>query len=762
MINGTVGGAAGVLVFGWCALALAQVPTVQSPDDEPERRRVNKLEKVGPLMDEIVVNVRKREESLQDVPLSISVFSDQFIENSGATSITDLAAFTPNLSFRRSSGRAFDRPAIRGQGPIVGAQTVGLFIDGVYIAGTISSTPIDNLERIEVIKGPQAAAFGRGTLAGAINFVTKTPDNNWESKVSTTLAEHDEYEFRAFVSGPIIQDKLAFNLGARHFQFGGDYTNIGPGGGRIADEQTDSIGGVLHFTPTEALSAILRLDYFEDDDGQTAGHVAIDGPDLNCFLSTPRGYYCGKIPGSKTVNLDLNNRNDYGQKRDTFRSNLEINWEVFGGYTVTSLSGYAEENQHGVTDGDSKANRNPARAGQWTEAEVDVEYKSTELRITSPADSPIRWLSGIYFYDQDSSDTFTFATGAPSATSGKVRNQAVFGSLEFDLGKQWTMSVEARYAEDKITSITGSGLVLNDTFDSFSPRAAVSWQPTDAGSVYFTVGKGTKPGAFNANVLGANVPPAERERLGGFIAVDEEEAWTYELGTKYSLVKHRLDLTAAVFFIDWSGQQLTTAEPFTNTSNTLGSLSLIRNIGQTDITGFELGVLAQVTDQVDINLTYGYANAEIQKACDVEYGGFVGADPDRCDQTAFPGGADTAGNITPNAPEHTASLSAAYTRPVREDIDFFARGDVTYESTRYDQIYNLAETGSSTVVNLRTGVSWDSWRLTLWARNLTDDDTPDSVGRFLDFDSSPLRRDFTAHYPRRRQIGATFEYLFGG
>lgn len=761
MRNGAVVWAAGVLASGWCVLALAQSPAVHEADDKPESRRANAPEEANPLMDEFVIKVRKREENLQDVPLSISAFNDQFITDAGLTSITDLAAFAPNLSFRRSSGRAFDRPAIRGQGPIVGAQTVGLFIDGVYVAGTISSTPLDNLERVEVIKGPQAAAFGRGTLAGAINFVTKTPGNDWDSKVSATVAEHDEYELRAFVSGPIIEDKLAFNLGARHYEFGGDYTNIGPGGGTIADEQTDGINGVLRFTPTDTLSATLRLDYFEDDDGQTAGHVAIDGPDLNCYLATPRGYYCGEIPGSETVSLDLNNRNDYGQRRDTFRSSLEINWDVFGGHTITSLSGWAEENQTGVTDGDSKANRNPARAGQWTEAHVDVEYKSTELRIASPDDSSIRWLAGVYLYDQATSDAFTFATGAPSATSGEVRNQAVFGSVEFDLGEQWTLSVEARYAEDEITSVSGSGLVLNDTFDSFTPRVALSWQPTDTGNVYFTAGKGTKPGAFNANVLGANVPPAEQERLAGFIAVDEEEAWTYELGAKYSLAQNRLDLTAAVFFIDWSGQQLTTAEPFTNTSGTVGSLSLLRNIGQTDITGFELGLLAQVTDRINVNLTYGYAHAEIQSACDVEYGGFVGADPVRCDQVAFPGGADTAGNLTPNAPEHTAAISVGYTRPFANGFDFFARGDVTYESTRYDQIYNLAETGSSTVVNLRTGVSRENWRLSLWARNLTDDDTPNSVSRFLDFDAIPLRRNFTAHYPRRQQFGVTFEYLFG-
>ncbi len=122
------------------------------------------------------------------------------------------------MSFRRSFGRAFDRPAIRGQGPILGAQTVGLFVDGIFIAGTLSSTPLDNIERIEVVKGPQSAMFGRATLAGAINYVTKKPGNEWEAKILATAADHDEFEARAFVSGPIIEDRLAFNIGVRHFE----------------------------------------------------------------------------------------------------------------------------------------------------------------------------------------------------------------------------------------------------------------------------------------------------------------------------------------------------------------------------------------------------------------------------------------------------------------------------------------------------------------------------------------------------------------
>lgn len=707
-------------------------------------------------IEEIVVTARKREESLQEVPLSISAFSEEFIDDTGVNSITDVAQYTPNLSFRRSFGRAFDRPAIRGQGPILGAQTVGLFVDGVFIAGTLSSTPLDNIERIEVVKGPQAAMFGRATLAGAINYVTKKPGNEWEGKLTARLAEHEEYEIRTFVSGPIIEDTLAFNLGLRHYEYGGEYDNIGPGGTTLGQEDTDSVYGTLLWTPTDNFSAELSLTWFEDEDGHPVNDLAIDSPELNCFLPNFRGYFCGTVPNRGALDLEIDPTLDYGIERETFRSSLKLEYD-WNDYTVTAVTATAKEDEDWLVDFGWETNEFFLWQGRTTTINEELEYNSTELRISSPGEGAFRWLAGFYFYDEESLDPVAIV-------SSEVENQALFAQVEFDFNDRWSLGLEARWAEDEITEFNSAGIELNDTFDSFTPRATLTWQQDDNGNIYFTMAKGTKPGDFNGGVFGADVPAAEQARLAPLLIVDEEEAWNYELGLKRTVMDGRVDLTAAVFYIDWSEQQLTSSEPFIDINGVPDTLAIIRNIGETEVTGMELGVFANVTDNLNMSLTWGWSDAEIKKNCDSEWGAFRGPDTLRCDQTTFPGAADTAGNRTPNAPEHTASLRANYTRPLANGVEWFIGGDFNYESTRYAQVFNLAETGDSKVVNLRTGFGGERWRATLWGKNLTDDDSVDSIIRFIDFDTLffGLRRAFQAGYPRGRQVGINFDYRFGG
>jgi outer membrane receptor protein involved in Fe transport len=706
-------------------------------------------------LEEVVVTARKRKESLQDVPFSVTAFNEEFIDQSGAISITDVAQFTPNLSFRKSLGRAFDRPAIRGQGPILGAQTVGLFVDGVFIAGTLSSTPLDNVERIEVLKGPQAAAFGRATLAGAINYVTKTPTNDWEGKVTVRGAEHEEYEARGFVSGPLIDNKLAFNFGARHYEYGGEYDNIGPGGGTVGQEQTDGVFGSLYYTPSDTFSLTFRANYFQDDDGHPVNHIGVDSPQLNCFLPNFRGYYCGEIPGSDVVDLELDPAFSFGIERETMRGNLELAWDV-NDYTITSLTSYGKEDEDWLVDFAWETNEFFLWQGRTQTINEVIEYSSQEFRVASPADRKVRWLAGIYLYDEESRDPV-------GLTESEVQNQAAFAQVEVDLGEQWVASLEGRVGEDEITSLNTAGLTFSESFNNFTPRASLTWNQSEDANVYFTISKGTKPGGFNTGVLGASVPASEQARLAGFFEIKEEEAWNYEIGTKRSFADGRINFTLAAFFIDWAEQQLTTAEPYTDVNGDPDTLSLIKNVGQTDVTGLELAVNARLTDELDLTFTYGYTNAELQSACDTEWGAFRGPDPTRCNQVEFPGAADAAGNITPNAPEHTAALTLDYIRPIRNGREFFLRSDLAYESTRYAQVFNLAETGASTVWNLRGGVSGENWRASLWVRNVTDDDTVDSIIRFIDFDTLffGLRRAFQVAYPRGRQLGATFEYRFG-
>ena len=176
----------------------------------------------------IIVTARKREENLQDVPLTISVTSAETIERAKLNNVSDLAAQTPGFSYRQAFGRvgggggAGVRPSIRGMSSVVGAPNAAFFVDGVFVSDNIASYQLDNLERVEVIKGPQSALFGRQTFSGAVNYVTRKPSNDFTGKVKVTVAEYKSSEVSAFVSGPIVKDHLAFELNVRRYEFGGD------------------------------------------------------------------------------------------------------------------------------------------------------------------------------------------------------------------------------------------------------------------------------------------------------------------------------------------------------------------------------------------------------------------------------------------------------------------------------------------------------------------------------------------------------------
>jgi outer membrane receptor protein involved in Fe transport len=196
-------------------------------------------------LEEITVTARKREESLLNVPISITAFTADTIEQRGIESIYDLARMTPNLSFNQTYGRAFDRPVIRGMSQILGERTVSFVVDGVYIAGNITGADLDDIESVEVLKGPQAANFGRGSLAGVISYRTRKPSNEFRGKTSISIGDDGFQELGGNISGPLVSDKLTFKLGARYYNYDGQYTAVSSDGRTptLGAEQTKRVSG---------------------------------------------------------------------------------------------------------------------------------------------------------------------------------------------------------------------------------------------------------------------------------------------------------------------------------------------------------------------------------------------------------------------------------------------------------------------------------------------------------------------------------------
>ncbi len=695
-------------------------------------------------LDEIVVFARKRREKIQEVPLSVGILSSSVIEEAALLDLQDVASFTSNFSYDEAFGRNnLQRPVIRGMSNVLGAANAGFFIDGVYISGGMASTPLFDLERVEVLKGPGSALYGRATLSGAVNYITKRPNDTLEGKISASAASHNEFEFTAQVSGPLVEEKVGFFLAARHYEFGGEYKNTGPGGGMVGQEKSQSITGAVTLKPSDNFGAYLRVFYQEDNDGHTANSLQ-PATDNNCFLDTG-GYFCGEIQSPDSVALNLDIFDDPGIDRSIFRTSLILDMEI-DNIRISSISSYSKDRLKDQRDNDFLPIA--ALGGAFhVLSDTEIESRSQEVRLNYNDGGSFRWLIGGYYYHEQVDDLlsapFSVRPSLSISPIERLDNYAIFGSVEADIIKALTATVEMRSNWDEISIEPEAGLI-EQTFSGISVRFALNYKISEQARLYMTVARGTKPGGFNEDLYGSAVPESERVRLADFLTYEEERLWSYEIGTKTSLLNGKMNINVAGFYIDWTEQQLTTSFPVIGHRR---ARPLIHNAGKTEVWGVEAEVQARPTDNWTVSASYGFANA-IFKEFDDET------------QEKLTGDASVVGNRSPRAPKHTFNLSTRYVTPINGDMDFYLRGDLNYKSSKFVQVHNLAIIGATTKVNIYTGVEWQDMRLTVFVKNMLNDDTPADVTRFFDASSRTLPRAFLITLPKSRQFGININYSF--
>ncbi len=449
----------------------------------------------GLALEEIVVTARKRAENLIDVPLSVTAVTSAVLEERSIRDVRDLAAFTPGLSYTASFGRtALERPVIRGQSNIIGRPNASFFVDGVYLSGAAVSTEIDHLERIEVIKGPQAAQYGRSTFAGAINYVTRKPSDTFEGKATASLGQDDLREGMLSLTGPLT-DSLFYYFGARHYETGGQYTNS-LDGSPLGEEESNGATVKLRWAPTENFEANWLLTYAEDRDGGLA--LGFQGREFNhcqprsAALPRSRAYLCGEVVDTDLLSFRQRNNilpRSGGLERDRTRTALRFNWDFAGEYELVSTSAYSAEQYKNATDqswnaydafqpNDPPGVQPPIPAGPtglvvrqflnsgsfWRDNWEDRNDFSQELRINSPTGEGRRfiWSAGLYYFtgqdDQTASlkaypDGTILANGTAALSLEETTNKAVFGSAEYRFTDRWTLSAEVRRAEDEISVV---------------------------------------------------------------------------------------------------------------------------------------------------------------------------------------------------------------------------------------------------------------------------------------------------------------------
>lgn len=500
--------------------------------------------------DVIIVSARRRDESVQDVPIVIEAISSEQIAQRGISDVEDIAKYTPGLTFDQGISLQDTRPVIRGLPATRGRPPVGVLLDGIDTStealgnaggGSLLNTRLLDLERIEVVKGPQSALYGRAAFAGAVNYITKRPTADFSGEVSGSYASFDTWDIGGAVGGP-ISEKFGFRVSARHAQSDGDYDNPASGADLNAYESTGGSLG-LEFDDGAGVNIYGRVSYVESEASQgaiqniggfTPGNVSRPGPGTPEFDAVQVGIAGGALPpgmfgpaqpsnvpprgeirftGVTGLSIDPRTGEDFaGSDASTFTATLNLEADL-GPFEFVYNGGYIRQKERLTYDGDFfglplatfvDGQAEPLNLLDIVDFDNDLTLISQELRFQSLDTDPFRWaVGGLYWHsdmDQDSRSIRAFsgfpATGSPavagfSPTSiinastvnaspfgRKIDSFSVYGLAEFDLTDRLTIGAEARYISEK-TTVTRSDFL--QTF--FAPVAPTFVNPVQRASI---------------------------------------------------------------------------------------------------------------------------------------------------------------------------------------------------------------------------------------------------------------------------------------
>lgn len=793
----------------------------------------------------IIITARKKDESLIDAPIAVSAFDQDALENLRLQTIDDIARFTPGLSFSKAFGRSTERPVIRGQSNVLAGVQFGVesgtayFVDGVYYAGSIQNLDPHELERVEVVKGPQSAAYGRNTYAGAINFITRDGSGELERVLKTRGGNNGSSEVSLFFGTPLT-DKLNMRFSFRHYEYGGEHKNQVTNR-VVGDESTESYALSFDWKPTSRFRSRLRVNVNKDRDGPIPTFLQ-DASKNNCepgyrslasvkYVVPPSEgaqpytnkyqYFCGviepakvalntgpdadgvanMIPGALPNTVMSRGRAlpfystadgtafDGLERGQTFIS-LANTIELPNSIGINFLVGYRKE---GLKTGyDSDHSSVNMFLGPPTVAEAffanttrdDIEESSFELKFSSPSEDRIRWEAGVYIYDQDIQDgDITRSDRSGRFTPQQVRtisNRAIFGLIEYEYSDRLNFALEARYAEE--TKTDSSSAIKEARFDAFTPRLTVDYNLENGGTIYGVYAKGAKPGGLNGSVgETADVPMPTYK---------QEESDNIEFGFKMPIPNTAINFTSALFFINATDVQLTTAVAARGAVN-----SIATNQGNGKLRGIELDASGYLNDYFSGGATLAWTDTEFTEGCDADEwtltsgGGVIVPNPPSGatgpaigDLTSLYSGSGPASCsiVGRQYPIMSKNQASAYVRYDTGSIgtmgaNWFAMANVTYESSKYTQVHNRAETGAATEFAARVGIETDNWTFSLYGENLTDEDavtmvtrwlqTPYIIGAFVPRDSqagaaTSAPRAFFGTLRRGTQFGAEFKINF--
>ncbi len=676
-------------------------------------------------LEEIVVTAQKREQRLIEVPFAITALSGDALKKLSASSLSDLSSTIPSL-FISNQGIGNTRTEIRGISNRIGVPTIGYYIDEAGVSSEQGGQDIDvrfiDIERVEVLRGPQGTLYGQGSLGGTIRFITGTPDlNNYSGTVTAgvnTVARGGEgYKINGMFNAPLVEDQLAIRLVAGREKLPGWIDNTALGVKDANRSEVDTFRGKILWQPSTdfrgTFTAMHQKSHYRADPASDNGRTT-----TSPILTTGRDQYT-------MLNLDLEG--------------------AVGEVKVVSSSTFLDRSNKTLTDATELVflleMLGLADASDYTSIALPSNFTgkmySQELRLSSANPGPLQWTAGMIYRDskQNLSGT-TYGEPIPLpvdviAQVGEFRSKswAAFGEVTVQpFGPEFEATVGLRYFEDKKTSLSDT-IFLGEggpeygaaKFTTLNPRFNLSWRPNANANVYVSAAKGFRSGGFNLTSAAPTVIPP---------TYDVENLWTYEFGTKQRLFDGVLDIEAAVYYNEYKNV-------VTISRLTTFPINYRSNAGAASGFGTEFSFVLRPTEGLS-------------------FSGQINWNDLRFDEDSIN---HIKGDRLDFAPDMTGSIAMDYQMPITDSFNALFHIDYQY----HDRVYVIARNAVNpaagqitwsdkiSTLNARVAIVTDSYDISAYVRNILNDNKQ----------SEPFYSTFTRPiYQTPRTAGVEVQFRF--
>lgn len=654
------------------ALGLSLLSPVHAENDNPEQENNNPAQAATPAsgavdLSAVKVTARKRDERQIDVPMAVAAITGDQIDALGIDNVGDAIMLAPGAA-AYDAGAAFTYIQIRGASARQGSNENGYYLDEVPFNGVTvpwyPETRSFDIERVEVLKGPQGTLFGDGSMGGTVRVLTRKPEFNsfrasTELSASTTQGGTDGWGVKAMANVPLVDDMLAARFAMTDEKLAGWLGNRTTGEKNINEQRVKTGRAKLRFTPTDRFNVDLSYWKFKAE--------------------SPGGFEAAF--DDMTVNSSYNVYNEWDSSSLTATyafDDSQLLYVFSDGSLMRKLNGM----------------QTPTRAYAST---IDIGVRTHEMRWSSTGERKLDWTVGYFLRRAERNSTSATTGFSPSRAAQTNDSYSVFGELSYKLADKWTMTAGVRYFDDEVdaSDITATTTnVLKDNFTKTSPRFSLSYTPTENSTLYASAGSGYRSGQLQPIT---SVIIAEQNGIELPAGIKPDSIWSYEVGYKSLLANGKVMLETAVFYSDWKDVPvyMTLIE---------GLYSGILNSAGSTSKGVELGLTWIPSSAWSFQFSGSYIDATYKED--------------------LPGTQFFKGTPVFNVPKTTLSGSAAYNWPVGESLKGFARTGLAYTSKR-ETSASATGIGGDPITRLSARVGLESpagWSAYLFGENLTNED----------------------------------------